>query len=196
MNSQTKLVNPLARERVALHLTQQELAAQVGVTRNFIVRAENAEYPHPPKPLLEFFTGGDRLAYEALGHLYSAYQKQSRQDNYGLLYPDTKWLNYNKTDLIDPLTHPLTWWIIVTSQHEEQENGISNVGVSGAPTVYEICKAFCVHHATIHHWTTDAKTVKKVPKVFLAALFESGYNESVLIELEGAYELYRKHLLG
>lgn len=194
----TILTNPFVKARKTMQLTQSELAEQVGVSRNFISRAESAEYPAPPRILLEFYAGGDMLAYEALSNLYSSYQEQKRKESYGVLVPEIVWDGLNiphsnnsssssiGTDIGTDMgpVHPLTWWMMVTYME-----------LNSAVSLYEICKSFCVHHSVMHRWLTTPEEVASVPKVFLAALFESGYSESTLIALEGAYKSYRDGLL-
>jgi len=192
------LQNPLLRERLKLNLTQHDIAEELGITRNFIVRAESAEYPEPPKNVLEYYAGGDTSLAEMLAHEYKAYQLRQRQEHYGMLYAYFD----SPEDYLSPggagQEHPLTYWALRTTQIDPEAPGIS-VDKGGSypypPTLYAICRAFCVHHAVMHRWIREAKTVKRVPKVFLAALFDAGYSEQSLIALEGAYELHRSALL-
>jgi len=185
-STRVELQNPLLSARFELGLTQFDVAEEVGVTRNFIVRAESAEYPEAPKNLLEYYSGGDKGKELSLREGYLGYQSASRKEHYGLLYPGFS----DPYDYLFPghptLEHPLTFWAKRTCQ-------ITPDAVPTYPlpsTLYAVCRAFCVHHAVMYRWVNDS-SVKSVPKIFLSALFESGYNEASLIALEGAYEQYR-----
>lgn len=196
------LQNPLLRERLKLGRTQHEVAEDLGVTRNFIVRAESAEYPEPPRNVVEYYAGGDNSGVgnraDLLASQYKAYQITQREEHYGMLYPYFEAPEEFLSPVGPAAEHPLTMWLLRSTQIDPEAPGIS-VDKGGSypypPTLYALCRAFCVHHAVMYRWLKDAKTVKKVPKVFLAALFESGYSEQCLIALEGAYEIHRSALL-
>jgi len=185
------LKSPFLKAREELHYTQQELADAVGVSRNFVVRAESGEYPKPPTILLDFLCGGDENLKHDLISNYRAYQAESRHNALGLLDESMTWDPYDPY-LRASRSHPLMEWIY-TSEHSSARH-LNEIAVH--ITVYEVCKNLCVHQAVIHRWVADPKTVKNVPKIFLAALFEAGYNESLLINLTEAYQSYRRSLLA
>lgn len=181
---QEELVNPFLAARLELGYTQFDVAEEVGVSRNFIVRTESGEYPHPSQNLLEYYAGGDNSKADLLKDQYAAYRVTSRERAYGLLYPGFE----TPDDFLVPgaanLMHPLLYWNNRTVQITPELVPTYPLATS----LYALCRAFCVHHAVMHNWTTGNQ--KSVPKVFLEALFESGYSESCLIGLEGAYRLY------
>lgn len=190
-----ELVNPLLTERLRLNLTQHELAEETGLSRNFIVRAEAAEYATPPKPLINFFAAGSPETAELLKDNYRAYQIEQRRNHYGMLYPDFTSPDEFLSPIDPSYEHPLTFWAKRTVEISPDAPGIRE-NYPFAPSLYAICRAYCVHHAIMYRWTHDVKTVKAVPKIFLAALFESGYSEELLIALQGAYESHRGSVLG
>jgi len=187
MSDTRELRNPLLSARLELGYTQFDVADEVGVTRNFIVRAEAGEYPKPPRNLVEFYAGGDNEKTLVLEDAYVAYQHRSRLEAFGLLYPYFEVPEDYLAPGMPGLRHPLTQWAHRTAQITPEV-----VPSYPLPTnLYTICRAFCVHHAVMYRWTHDS-SVKDVPKIFLEALFESGYPEVGLIALEGAYQIYRK----
>lgn len=188
MTTQLELQNPLLTRRLALGLTQHELAEEVGVSRNFILRAESAEYPEPPKTLCEFYAGGSESELNLLRDLYRAYQRRQREDHFGMLYPYITDPGDFKDDF-DASKHPLNCWLELSVRMDPSAPGLEEV-YPNVPSLYAVCRAFCVHHAVMHHWLTD-RSVRNTPKIFLEALFESGYNEECLIALEGGYRAYR-----
>lgn len=176
--------NPLLKARQELGFTQFDVADEVGVTRNFIVRAESGEYPHAPQNLVSYYAGGDKSKAIELTDQYNAFRTVQRKLSFGLLYP---YFNEPEDYLVPGvpgMMHPLLYW---TKRTAEITPG--NVPTYPLPSsLYAICRAFCVHHAVMYKWTKGESS--SVPKIFLDALFVSGYDEGVLIDLEGAYRMY------
>lgn len=176
--------NPLLQARLELKYTQFDVADEVGVTRNFIVRVESGEYPHAPQNVVQYYAGGDKQKAIELTEGYAAFQSLQRKHSYGLLYTDFQSPEEYLVPGLPTQMHPLLYWAKRTAELTPYQ-----VPTYPIPTsLYGICRAFCVHHAVMHRWVKGESP--NVPKIFLEALFESGYDEGVLIDLEGAYRMY------
>jgi transcriptional regulator with XRE-family HTH domain len=183
----SELRNPLLSARLDLGFTQFDVADAIGVTRNFVVRAEAGEYPKPPQNLIEYYSQGSNDRAEVLKDAYLAYQHRSRLHAFGLLYPYFESPEDFSVPGLAGTKHPLIHWAYRTVQITPDA-----VPTYPIPTnLYGICRAFCVHHAIMYRFVHEPELVKSVPKVFLEALFESGYPEAGLIAFEGSYVIYR-----
>lgn len=175
------VVNPLKSLRAACGWTQEQLAEQAGVTRQFVIRAEQAVYSTVPVGLVEtmLYDLHENDATEAelygadtadIGALYLRYQRAVRKQQYGALNP------FYPFDLPGHV-HPFVEW--------RKYSGIdSRIGVS---------KRFCVHPAVIFKFEKQPHLMQHVPEDLLTALRDSGYSEELLDSFVKAYDNYKRH---
>jgi transcriptional regulator with XRE-family HTH domain len=159
--------NPLKRLRHLCNLTLDQVAYQVGVSRQFIIRAEQGVYSAVPDSLLDFYGGRLEVDALAVGAEYYQFQLLTRKANYGrLIEPWT---------FPDVLQHPFIHWRLM----------------SGVTSSAGICKLFCVHPATINKFEKRSFLMNAIPDQLVGALLESGYHPETLDTLEQSYKRYK-----
>lgn len=167
--------NPLVELREAAKLTVTELATEAGVSVSAVIRAEQAVYKTPVPKILdtlwEVAPEGDLHDYGVLMADYHAYQKDVRQDNYGLLDAGYQF----PVGSLHP-KHPFLLWRLD----------------SDVSARIQISKAFCVHPALIFKFEVQPWLCAKPPGELIYALTESGYTNGILEKFGTAYVSYRK----
>jgi transcriptional regulator with XRE-family HTH domain len=186
--------NPLTRLRKAAGLTQENLALRAQVTRQFVIRAEQAVYPDPPVGLVNTLLElnydldedgsndfNDSIDFEDLDIVelaaqYKAYQVALRKQHYGVLA--TRY-NFSNTSLFDhELEHPFKQW-------RKDSNITSRIAIS---------KYYCVHPATVFKFEEQPYLTTHVPPELVTALIDSGYPKELLDSLQKAYDTYKQYL--
>lgn len=178
-------MNPLKALRESIGLSQENFASATGVSRMFIVRAEQGVYSEPPFVLAEYLLRAAPVGsldlpthdYIAFCHIYFAWQKAQRLSNYGRLlepydFPDPT--NYEPPFGLAP--HPFIIW---------RED-------SGMDSQISVAKFFCVHPAVVSKF--EKANILAVPHDLRAALLEAGYSTETLDSLDKAYYAYKDHL--
>jgi transcriptional regulator with XRE-family HTH domain len=113
--------SPLKDLRERSGLTLERVAAQTGLSKQFIINSEQAVYVDPPEQLLRFYET------DTLDEYYE-YQREIRKHNYFKLIEP--WVFFEAEGLI----HPFINW--------RECSGITSARL--------ISKLFCVHPAVMH----------------------------------------------
>lgn len=191
--------NPLTVMRKSMRLSQEQTARRAGVTRQLVIRAEQAVYSDPPPALLRFLvecvdpanedlrtlTGApydDAPNSGAVGvldideslvyHQYHNFQKHVRRSSYGKLRPE-----FDFTSLA-PDVHPWIEW--------RMQSGITaRIGPA---------KFFCLHPALLHKFEVQPHLIQSPPGDLVNALLMSGYSRETLADLDRAWSNYKDHL--
>lgn len=175
--------NPLKTLRLGLKVSQEALAYQSRLSRQLIIRAEQAVYASPPPALLATLLdrAEQRLESSAVGfefdeasvyHLYKEFQTHVRKTHYGRLSPSFDFAN------VPVGVHPFVDWRL--------RSGISaRIGTA---------KFFCVHPALLHKYEMQPHLVQSTPGELVSALRESGYRKELLDSLGDAYDNYKEFL--
>lgn len=173
--------NPLREIRLSLGLSLDRLAREARVSRQLIIRAEQAVYSDPPPRLLKTLLWLDVDEYsdaESVIAQYHAFQVQTRKLNYGALIP-----NFNFKNLVPPGQHPFVVWRVR----------------SGVKARIGPAKFFCVHPALLHKFEVQPHLVVTPPSELMLALAQSGYTKEFLASFAKAYDDYknrRRQILG
>lgn len=161
--------SPLKSLREDCDLTLEKVAAKTGLSKQFIIKAEQAVYQEPPDSLLEFYV---RLTYVDTSEVRSAYyvfQRETRKFNYGRL--------------IEP-------WNFVSSEHPFRNWRV----LSGMDSLSGLCRDFCVHPAVMSKFENQSYLLARIPEQLVAALLESGYRATTIAALEEAYSEFKERL--
>lgn len=172
--------NILATIRTAHGLSQQALATRVGVSRQLVMRSEQALYVDPPPRLLDELMQFDynEYSHETVIRLYHNFQHHQRllHGPYGFTR-NPLLVQFFDFKTIPEVYNPIRDWIAYTGQ---------------TPT--SIAVGFCVHLQAMNILTNPRnKPPKKLPTQFLAALLEAGYKSSLLSDLSGALTRHRSY---
>lgn len=163
--------NPLKHLRHLRNLTIEQVAVRCHVSRQFVIRSEQAVYSDPPETLLTFFSSELEINLDEVKRDYYAYQYSTRRINYGRLIEP--WAFSTRRD-----AHPFISW--------RELSGISSSA--------GICKLYCVHPATINKFESRPHLLSSVPEQLVTALLESGYSAETLDLLELAYVNFKINL--
>lgn len=183
--------NPLRFLRLRLRLSQEQLAHHARVSRQLVIRAEQAVYASPPPVLVdtlleladskldegprsELNPGAVGFAFdkETVYHLYKGFQTYVRKAHYGRLSPSFDFAN------VPSSVHPFVDWRLC----------------SGVKARIGTAKYFCVHPALLHKYEVQPHLVQSTPGDLVRALRESGYRRELLDSLSTAYDNYKEHL--
>jgi DNA-binding XRE family transcriptional regulator len=154
--------NPLKQLRERLNLTLDQVAYRASISKQFIIKAEQAVYTDPSETLLAFYSALIDLDAVEVTQQYYRFQRETRKANYGRL--------------IEPWTfkvenHPFISW--------RQLSGVSSAA--------GICKLYCVHPAVLNKFENRSYLLAGTPEQLVVALMESGYSPETLAALEEAY---------
>lgn len=171
--------NPLTVLRTTKRLSQEALAKKAGVSRQLIIRAEQAVYASPPPALVSTLLDisdpaavGFALDEETVYHLYKEYQTHVRKRSFGRLATNQVFSDVPKG------VHPFVDWRL--------RSGIkARIGPA---------KFFCVHPALLHKFEVQPHLCQSPPGDLLHALVESGYSKELLASFSLAYDTYKGHL--
>lgn len=171
-----RVENPLTVLRNENRLTVDGLARRSNVGRQVIMRSEQAVFTDPPDKILDTLL---RLSpeydrAEALAGYY-AFQRATRRYNFGRLDPDVDFALWAAHDIDE---HPFVWWRCT----------------SGIEARIQVSKLYCVHPAVIFKFEMQPYLMKSLPSQLVDALLESGYRDTVIDALAGAYTRYKRYL--
>lgn len=172
--------NPLRLLRFDQRLSLDQLARKAGVSRQLIIRAEQAVYNSPPPVLVATLLDNiseDRAVEgfddrEFVYHLYKQFQTFTRKKNYGRLNPKFSFA------AVPVGVHPWVNWRLS----------------SGIAARIGPAKHYCVHPALLHKFEVQPHLVQSPPGDLRGALIEAGYRKELLDELAAAYDTYKVHL--
>lgn len=158
--------SPLKTLREECDLTIERVAARTDLSKQFIIKAEQAVYQELPERLVSFYAGETSVNYVELAADYAEFQREVRLGNFGrLIEPWT----------FQFATHPFKHW---------RE-------MSGVGSLSGLCRMFCVHPAVMSKFENQTYLLNAVPAQLVTALLESGYSEETLRALQLAYDGYR-----
>lgn len=173
MEPSTLLENPLRTIRLSNKFSLDRMAQYAHVSRQLIIRAEQAVYASPPPALLKAcleLAVGDLEDEGTVYHLYKAFQSQTRKKHYGHLIVDPGWEHLRAG------IHPWIWW--------RKASGIeARIGPA---------KFYCVHPALLHKLEVTPNLCQTIPTELLVALIDSGYSKNTLDGFEKAYRDFKQ----
>lgn len=158
--------NPLREARERLNLTIDQVAFRASVSKQFIIKAEQAVYTDPSETLISYYSALIDLDVVEINSRYYTFQRETRKANYGRLIEPWKFLS---------ATHPFISW-----------RELSGVGSAAG-----ICKLFCVHPAVLNKFEKRSFLLSGVPEQLTVALLESGYKPETLDALEKSYRDFK-----
>lgn len=165
--------NPLREIRLSLKYSLDRLAGIAGVSRQLIIRAEQAVYADPPPRLLETLlelNPDSEIDEEVIRVRYREFQRHTRKSNYGALSVGFKFSEGKGL-------HPFIDWRVR----------------SGVRARIGPAKLFCVHPALIHKFELQPWLCQTPPGDLILALRESGYSSETLDDLGKAFYIYKMH---
>lgn len=170
--------NPMKDARLALGLTQAQLADRAGITRLAVIRAEQGVFTRLPQSIIHILADFDN----EISINYREFQRQHREFSYGRLSPtfDFQTLDYSSSQVeLSPVGNPLAKWA-------ETSNFSSRMS---------LCIAFCLHPAVV---TKFENTIdyQNIPELITDAFLESGYSIDMMAEFQRSYRLYRLYGLS
>lgn len=154
--------SPLRRLREEASLTIDKVAHRTGLSKQYIIKAEQACYAEPSDALLRFY----ETNFKDVAKEYYTFQREVRKQNFGKLIEP--W-HFHLGELED---HPFINWRVC-----------SGVGSRDA-----ISRFYCVHPAIMYKF--EMCKITTVPEHLVTALLESGYDAVTLTKLEEAYQAY------
>lgn len=202
--------NPIKTFREMEGLSQVEMAKLAGVSRHFLLRAEQGCYNEIPNSILDVIMARGYNRIWALDS-YFDFQFKTRRNNFGVLVPDyfTEERRREQEENLDRLRFG-----VPSQGHEYREEEIHSVHgrkdrnrnlpvgeppkhpfiqwreASGIDSTVKIATLYCVHPTTLHNY--EKKSVEKsTPNQLLDALEESGYSMKELLRLAAVYKKYR-----
>ena len=204
--------NPISNFRTMEGLTQEELAKLAGVSRHFILRAEQGVYNEVPNSILDVIVGRGYSSHWTRDSYY-LFQSQTRFNNFGHLVPHyfTSERREQQEEDLDRLRSRISSKKYRDRQKEvhsvprrEGATGRTPVGnfeeyhpfikwrkASGINSTVKIATLFCVHPTTLQNF--EKKSLERdVPSQLLDALQESGYSIDELLNLSRLYRNYRE----
>lgn len=169
--------NPFTSIREDLGLTADQVARDLNMHRNSVLRTEQGQYDAPPEDLLEYY-GLASTMREGTLTAYSSWRVLIRQANFGLLHiaklgTQTEWsipLDHSN------ITHPLKFW--------RQTSGVKALNT--------IAKAFALHQGILFRYESQSERCSVTPSVIIEALRDSGYSDTVVEQLETAFQLFKQ----
>ena len=190
-------VNVFRSIRANLKLSHQDVANQTGLSRLYVIRAEQGVYPHPADRLVRWAVSKvatpdeDYVRYE-----YRQYQKRCRQENgpvtnHSLLTENDDLFTLLR-DTDNPVFHSTGRPRIGTSPEHPFRLWLRDGRYS--LSVMQACKGFCISPTLLQRFVAEPYRVHTVPVPVRDALLEAGYKVRLLDGLEEAYKVYRKRL--
>jgi transcriptional regulator with XRE-family HTH domain len=186
-------VNIFRSIRANLKLSHQDVANETGLTRLYVIRAEQGVYPLPAQRLITWalkavsspnsVTSNESWIVDE----YRNYQRRCRQENGPIKFhplltenPDLfRMLLRKSAPILQSREHPFRLWL---------RDGRYSLSVMQA------CKAFCISPTLLQRFVAEPWRVHTVPAPVRDALSEAGYQADLLDLLEEAYTLYRIRL--
>lgn len=141
-------------------MTIDKVSSRTGLSKQYIIKAEQACYADPSDVLLRFY----EVNLREVAKDYYAFQREIRLANYGKLIEPWHFMVNEVTD------HPFINWRVC-----------SGVGSRDA-----ISRYFCVHPAILFKF--EHGRITTVPEHLVQALLESGYDAVTLTKLEESYQ--------
>lgn len=170
-----KEVNPLKELRTRHHLTMEQVAEHAGVSRQYIIRAEQGVFSAMPNSVADALLDlvDADVDYKELDVRYLEWQRSRRKESYGSLIIGFDFHSHSEAS--GPL-HPFTHW-----RHH-----------SGIPARITVPKLFCVHPALIFKFEEQPWLCTSPPSELLVGLRDSGYSNVDISNLSSAYTMFRR----
>lgn len=162
--------NPLKKIRTSLDLTIDQVAYRAGVSKQFIIKSEQAVYTEPSASLVAFYGELVDLDVVEIEQEYYLFQRETRRANYGRLIEPWAF-----TAALGEVGHPFINWRML----------------SGVSSAAGLCKLFCVHPAVLNKFENRSYLIAGVPEGLVSALLEAGYSANTLDALEKAYRDFK-----
>ena len=189
--------NALRTIRRRAGLSHADVADKTGLSRLYIIRAEQGVYPEPSDRLVHWAVHTAAL-YEldidgkGIRDEYRSYQRRCRQENGPGIHLKSPsgigTVSYNYPLLTENRhlfkmhqnkEHPFRLWLFDGKYHL---------------SVMQVCKAFCISPSILQRFVAQPYLVHTVPKPVREALEEAGYTVELLNDLEEAYKRYRQRV--
>ena len=167
--------------RIRKKYTVQGLADKTGLSKQAIIRTEQAVYPVPPVGLLDFWLK-QGYNYKKLMDEYGDYQLNIRQRHHKLF------------------GEPILDLECYKDKHPNQVLRLNWTNPDGTPVGYvmnvtEQAKLLCVSQSVLNYFENSVKQQHSVPMPLSSALRDAGYSVRFLEDLDRAYVAYRKQVL-
>lgn len=167
------ILNPLTAIRENLGLTVDQVAQDLSMHRNSILRTEQGQYASPPEDLLEYY-GLHTHQRESILERYNHWRVLMRKANYGLL-DQSILMQYNFSCDIG---HPFKQWRLA----------------SGVKALNTVAKAFALHQGILFRYESQSHLCNFTPLVIIDALIDSGYTAAETAYLEDLFQWYKECL--
>lgn len=198
--------------------TQESLANTLGISKQLILRNEQAVYTQPSPTLLEFFSGNDPLVMNQLTQDYLEFQKAVRKNNFGKLVepppsplvhfpPDTN--KDKKISVLQLTDHDYAELITKVIELPETAD-YSPVGKVDPDLVVfhpfkhwrlvsdlnlnQVSKMFCIQHSLLYKLENQTHLVESLPQQLIDALLVSGYSQQTIDNEVRWFAMYKDYL--
>lgn len=147
----------------------EQLARKIGVSKQSLLRNEQAIYSEPLPIVLEWFVKNTEYSRSAYEHSYFKFQQDMRRLNKNFFG------DYNELDFFETI-HPF-------------------ITLRGSRSTTAVSKFLCIPQSTLDRFVNRAHEQQTVPRVLLDVMFEIGYTRGQLSNFELQYDRYRPRLL-
>lgn len=162
--------NPFVQVRQDLGLTADQVADDLQMHRNSIIRTEQGQYELPPQDLLDYYFVSQNRQAEIIQE-YKSWKIFIRKENFGLLKPGLIW-----PEFVPKVAHPFKQWRLV----------------SGVKALNTIAKAFALHQGILFRYESQPERCNTTPEIIMQALMQSGYDPRLLYALEVDFQVYKR----
>lgn len=165
-------------------LSLADLARRSYLSKNTLVRAENATYANPLPSLMDYWVKNSKRAVTYLDLVtgYEDFQDEQRRRHTKYFGLD---LHINETST----THPLR-------QLRSSRYSYSNPDRSLPVGIDEVSRALCLPPDTLRFWEKKWRQQQTVPKLFNSVLLFVGYSGDNVLHFNYQYEQWRRETLN
>ena len=154
-------------------LTLAQLANNVGMSTQALIRLEQGTFPRPLEPVIDFWVNNYGYSHLQILDAYDGYRSSQRT-----LRPRL----FGDRVINDP-------HIATLARHPFRV-------LRGEFGLTEVAKLLCVPQATLQHFEKKWRTQQSVPRELIAALLENGYRAGEIRTFAETYTLWRNRQLG
>lgn len=166
-------MNPIMEARMDAALSKQEFSRRLGISRTFILRAEEGCYSSPGSKLIAFSTKQLKISISEFNRRYAKFQRETRIRLTENIEPlqivncvDAKLVKVDTSVGLETSVSDFDEDIKIVRLHEEFKKWRENYWTS----YVGFCQALCVHPASVENYENGA--YDQMPRLIMDALNE------------------------
>lgn len=189
-------INPVKLIRDELGLTLDYVSNNSGLSRQALIRTEQATYVEVPLVLLEWYSAEHSVDYLATNEAYREHQKLLRTRHWRL-FGDFSF-SRRLRGVVQESANSESNDLRTVHPFESLKNNWSlpNGEFLGKMNTTQCAKLLCLPQGTLSYFENNLTHQASVPRVLLDALRENGYGVEEISELMKAYVLFRSRVLN